>query len=377
MKIYFTASVSSGRYFLPQYKFIVQLLENMGHKVLSRDVAFEDWLPDINRLKTDKNLNSEEIFNRERIEILEADIVVAEVTKPSMGASFLISYALNHRKHVLALIYEDNEDKISPFIEGNPSQNMFLEHYSEDNLKIVFRNFFKYIETNKRKKGKMVVIDGGDGSGKKTQAELLLKYLGNNQYKAKYIDFPRYYSSFHGRTVARYLKGEFGTMAQVNPYLASLAYALDRLSARDEMEEWLMEGNIIVANRYVSSSMGFQSARVLEKDKEKFINWLYEMEYKEHKLPKEDVLIYLYVPVEVSQKLIEHRGSQRYLKGDSKDIHEQNIDFLKKVEKAYLELVKKNKNWVKIDCINRDGVLRSREDIHSEIIRILKEREII
>lgn len=378
MKVYFTASVSSGRSYLLQYKMIVKALKEMKYNVISDDVAFEKISKNGDRLKKDEELSPADIFLRERKEMESADVVVAEVSQPSMGVGFLIGQALQKRKTVLALLYGETEEKnISPFLEGHPSQNLFLEHYTEDNLKVVLKKFFHHLEINNKRKGKLIVIDGSDSSGKKTQVDLLLKYLQKRNYRTKYVDFPRYYSSFHGNLVARYLGGEFGGINDISPYLASLSYALDRLSAKDDLEEWLLERNIVVANRYTSSNMAFQTARLPKKERAKFLKWLYDMEYKEHKLPPEDIVIYLYVPVEISQKLMMKRQTKKYLKGRKKDIHEINVDYLKEVEEMYLELVKKNKHWVKINCLKKKGEMRRKEDIHEEVIRILTRRKII
>ena len=377
MKVYFTASVSSGRLFLPQYKLIVSNLEKQDHQVISSKVAVDEVTKDGDRLKSDEKLSSAEIFYKEREKIENADVVIAEVTQPSMGVGFLTGYALRRKKVVLALVYKENENVISPFLEGHPSQNLFLEHYSEDNLNIVLKRFFHHIEVNNKRKGKLIVIDGSDSSGKKTQVELLLHYLQKKKYPTKFIDFPRYYSSFHGGTVARYLAGEFGGIDDVNPYLSSLAYAMDRLAAKPDMEEWLLEKNIVVANRYVSSSMTFQTVRLPKKEQEEFLKWLYDMEYKEHKLPPEDIVIYLYVPVEISQRLMKTREKKKYLKGKDKDIHEKNVDYLKKVEKMYLTLVNKNEHWFKIDCLDKSDRLRSKRSIHEEIVQTLKRKRII
>lgn len=377
MNVYFTASVSSGREYLTQTQTIIELLKKHGHQIISADVAQEVHKQEINRLQKDVALSAEEIFKRERNEIDIADVIVAEVSQPSMGVGLLIGYALQKKKPVLALLYKDTENKISPLIEGHPSQNLFLEHYSEDNVKNVIKKFFHHLEVNNKRKGKLIVIDGSDASGKKTQVDLLLSYLQKTNHATKYIDFPRYYSSFHGKTVARFLAGEFGGLHEVNPYLASLAYALDRLAAKDDIEEWLFEKNIVIANRYVSSSMAFQTARVPKKDHKNFIKWLYEMEYKEHKLPVEDIVIYLYVPVDIAQQLMNERKDRKYIKGKMKDINESDVQYLKDVEQVYLDLVKKNKHWVKIDCINTEGKLRTREDIHQEVLDVLDKRNLL
>src|SRR3989344_6477126 len=105
------------------------------------------------------------------------------------------------------------------------------------------------------KKGKLIVFEGIDGSGKSLQLKLLKKYLDLHRIPNKVIDFPRYKKSFHGETVARYLQGEFGSINDTNPYLVSLAYALDRASAKEEMNKWLSEGQVVLADRYATSNM--------------------------------------------------------------------------------------------------------------------------
>ena len=193
MKVYFTASVSSGRSYQLQYKLIVDILKKLGHKVLSEDVAFDKITKNGDRLKRDEKRAPVDIFLRERKEIEQADVVVAEVSQASMGVGFLIGNALKEKKTVLALLYGETDEKnISPFLEGHPSQNLFLEHYTEDNLKVVLKKFFHHIDVNNKRKGKLVVIDGSDSSGKKTQVDLLISHLQKRNYRTKYVDFPRY-----------------------------------------------------------------------------------------------------------------------------------------------------------------------------------------
>src|SRR3989344_5328339 len=158
------------------------------------------------------------------------------------------------------------------------------------------------------KKGKLIVIEGADGSGKATQTALLKAYLEQKNYPVETIDFPRYWGSFHGKTIARYLKGEFGGVDSVNPYLISLAYSLDRATAKREMNTWLREGKIVLANRYATSNMAHQAAKLPERKREHFLNWLMELEYKVNKIPKEDLVIYLHVPTATAQVLIQNRG---------------------------------------------------------------------
>ena len=223
----------------------------------------------------------------------------------------------------------------------------------------------------------MLVIDGGDGSGKATQAALLSKVLNARKISHRMYDFPRYYTSFHGSIVGRMLKGEFGTFDSISPYLSSLAYALDRASVREEMTDFLKQGGIIISNRYATSSMAHQSAKFSKKkDQDIFLDWIYDLEYKKHKTPKEDIVIYLYVPWKFGLALDKTKANRRYLSGKTLDLAEKNIEHRRASEKMYLTLCKKYKHWIKINCIV-DNALRSREDIHQELVSALQKRYII
>jgi dTMP kinase len=304
-----------------------------------------------------------------------ADCVVAEVTLPSWGTAFLVEHALASGKPVLALYYKDAEMPLPMMIAGHPE--LYIAHYSKSNVRTVIKKNLDYFDAMTKIKGKLVVIDGTDGSGKGTQTELLLKYLDDHKIKNKYIDFPRYYTSFHGKMVGRYLSGEFGSLESSSPYLTSLFYAMDRLTARDEIVDWLEEGNTVIANRYTTSSMAFQTARIEKPKREEFLKWLYEMEYKEHKLPKEDLVLFLYVPVEISQKLIEQKAKRDYTKGQKKDINEANVAYQKEVLDLYLELAKKHEHWEVIKCVDSKGNLLSIEKVHEKVVEILKKRGIV
>ena len=368
MKVYFSASISLDRKLLPVYQQIVQELKRLGHEVMSEHVVNPD-------LKLGEGMSPKELFENQTSLIDKADAVVAEVTSPSWGTAFLIEHALSTGKPVLALYYKDSEMPLPMMIEGHPE--LYIAHYSRGNVRTIIKKNLEYFKQMNHKKGKLVVIDGTDGSGKGTQTEKLLKYLEKQNKKNKYIDFPRYYTSFHGKMVGRYLKGEFGGLTSASPYLTSLFYALDRLTAREEMIDWLEEGNVVVANRYTTSSMAFQTARIDKPKREEFLKWLYDMEYKEHKLPKEDLVIFLYVPVEISQKLIEQKAGREYMKGKKKDINEANVEYQKEVLKLYLSLSKKNPHWEVIKCVDGRGKLLSIEQVHKKVIVALKKHKIV
>ena len=222
-------------------------------------------------------------------------------------------------------------------------------------------------------KGKLIVIEGNDGSGKTTQFKLLLKYLKSKKIKAKTMDFPRYYSSFFGKFLAEFMRGEYGSHEHINPYLLTFPFALDRAQARKTINKWLSEGNHLIFNRYVTSNLAHQSGRLPKNEREKFVDWNMQFEYKINKLPKENKVVFLHVPYKYSLKLMENkkRGERKYMKGNKKDILEQDLEYIKNAEGAYLELAKRFNHWITIECV-KNGKLRTIEDIHSEIKSVLK-----
>lgn len=367
MKIYFGAAITHSRELLPLYQKIVTTLQKMGHQILSEHVVDPN-------LRLGDGLSAAKLFERETKTVEQADAMIAEVTTPSWGTPFLMSHALSHQKPVLALFYGDNSQEVPLMIKGHPE--LYVENYNKDNLKIILSKYLTHFQNHQNRKGKLIVIDGGDGSGKTTQTQLLVDYLKEHKIRVKTFDFPRYYTSFHGKTVGRFLAGEFGKLDEVNPYLASLAYALDRTSAKEEMDEWLGKGGMIISNRYATSNLAHQTAKCPQEKRAAFMEWLDELEYKVHKIPREDLVIYLYVPWEIGMELTKNKSDRAYLKGQKTDIAEQNIKHRQQSEMMYLSLAKTRQNWVKIDCC-ADHQIRSKEEIHQEILKILKERGII
>lgn len=368
MKVYFAAAVSLDRTMLPVYRQIVEEINRLGHSLVNEHIVDPD-------MPIGDNLSASALYKRETILIDKAEAVIADVTMPSWGTAFLMEHAISSDKPALALYYKDADKPLPMMIEGHPE--VYVAHYTKSNIRTVLKKNLDYFVVMSKRKGKLVVVDGTDGSGKGTQTQMLLDYLEKQGTAHKYIDFPRYYTSFHGKMVGRYLTGEFGSMESASPYLSSLFYAMDRLTARDEIVDWLEEGNLVVANRYVTSSMAFQTARVEKPKQDEFLKWIYDMEYKEHKLPKEDLVIFLYVPVEISQKLIEQKEKREYAQGKTKDIHEANIEYQKTVSQLYLDLAKKYKHWEVIECIDKQGELYPVETIHKKIISVLKKREML
>lgn len=219
-------------------------------------------------------------------------------------------------------------------------------------------------------KGKLIVIDGTDGSGKGTQTELLVKRLESEGYPVAMADFPR-----HGQRSAAlvddYLNGDFGTPEQVGAYRASIFYACDRYAASFEIRKWLEEGKIVICNRYVSANMGHQAGKIKEiPEVEKFLLWLEDLEYVKFGIPRPDATILLYMPVAIGQQLVDKKGHRDYVGGEKRDIHEADINHLNDAASAYLYVAKKY-DWPIIQCAP-DNQLRTREDIHEELYALVK-----
>lgn len=370
MRVYFTAATTNNGDYLSQETAILKELKNLKATLTSGEQIVLH-----KKRSKDADGNAQEIFKREKEAMEKADCVVAEVTKPSSGVGGEIVYALTHHKPVLALFYKDAPNELSAMITGNPSDHLFLEHYDELSLPILLKHFLEQVVIEKNRRGKLIVIDGGDGSGKTTQAELLMTHLKNHGVLVKGFDFPRYYSSFHGQMVGRFLAGEFGSLDAVSPYLASLAYALDRASAKEEMDSWLSHGGVIICNRYATSNMAHQGARLPEEKRKEFLEWIDELEYKVHKIPREDIVIYLHVPWRAGVELTQKKGERAYL-GDRKDILEADTTHRQASEEMYLQLAKKRKNWVLVECVD-DGKILSKEAIHQKILAVLHAKKLI
>lgn len=228
----------------------------------------------------------------------------------------------------------------------------------------------------KIRKGKLIVVDGIDGSGKATQIKLLAKRLKKEGYRVKTIDFPRYYTNFFGRFIGEYLSGQYGDFIKVAPKLASVLYAADRFESSRAMKEWLNDGYVVLADRYVSANQIHQGGKIRRvKDREKFLTWLDTMEHKVFDIPRPDLVIFLDVPYEVSKLWLKKKVSQRkkkYLKG-RKDVAEDNLLHLKISRDTALDLQKKNKNWKKISCCE-GMVCQEPQEIHEEVFNLVKRK---
>lgn len=223
-----------------------------------------------------------------------------------------------------------------------------------------------------KKCGKFIVLDGNEGSGKKTQSHVLLNKLKKSGYKTAYFDFPQYGKTFFGKVVGSYLNGDFGSEA--DPYLASLPYAGDRWQASDAIKNNLVTGKVVVSNRYIQANMGVQAAKFLSvKKKNSYLGWLEELEYEVYKIPKADLVLYLHVPFKIGQKLVDKKTLRDYTK-KKRDLYEDNTRFLQKVEKNYLWLSKKYTEWELIDCTDEKGKILTIGQISDKVSEVVKRR---
>ncbi len=216
--------------------------------------------------------------------------------------------------------------------------------------------------------GKLVVIEGLDGSGKATQTSLVAQELAAAGKKVRKISFPDY-TSRSSALVQMYLAGEFGSRPEdVNAYAASAFYAVDRYASyKKEWGRFYAEGGLLVADRYTTSNAIHQCAKLPREEWEEYIAWLRDFEYKKLGVPQPDLVVYLDVEPQVSQQLL----LQRYGDDAKKDIHEQDVAYLMQCREAALWCAEKL-SWVRIVC-SENGHMRLREDITKDVLCSVRE----
>lgn len=212
--------------------------------------------------------------------------------------------------------------------------------------------------------GKLIVIEGLDGSGKSTQLELLPQNLLKNGIESKTVSFPDY-DSDSSALVKMYLSGAFGNHPDdVNAYAASLFYAVDRFASfKTNWGSYYNQNGVIISGRYTTSNAVHQTSKLPPEMWQGFLDWLYELEYNKVGIPKPDKVIFLDMPVEVSQKLLSHRYAGNE---DKKDIHESDTNYLDNCRKAAM-FTAQYSGWTVIPCA-QNGQARSIEDISNDIL---------
>lgn len=217
--------------------------------------------------------------------------------------------------------------------------------------------------------GKLIVIEGVDGCGKATQTDRLYNRLTSDGLRVLKIDYPRYERE-SSLFVRKYLNGDFGKNAkEVSPYIASTFYALDRyISFKEEYEDFYNNEGIVIADRYATANMVHQAGKVSDPiERDKFLDWLWDLEFNTYKIPVPDLVFFLDIPVEFNEKLMEGRQNKDSAR-DKKDIHESDVNHLLDSYNNAVSLVGKY-GWKRINCIS-NGKIRSIEDIHEEVYKI-------
>ena len=215
-------------------------------------------------------------------------------------------------------------------------------------------------------RGKLIAVEGIDGSGKQTQVRLLARELESRGHRVLSTGFP-HYDSWFGKMVGQFLNGDFGPLDSVDPHFTALLYAGDRFEGKRPIVAALESGEVVLADRYVGSNLAHQSARTAPEKRAEFRAWIEHLEYNIYQLPKEDLVLYLRLPPHEAQTLVAKKSARKYTDA-AHDILESNIRHLEDAAAMY-DLLARGSNWKTIECF--DGakqVIRSPEEISAEIL---------
>jgi dTMP kinase len=214
--------------------------------------------------------------------------------------------------------------------------------------------------------GRLIAIEGIDGSGKRTQLELLATALragGNDVYST---GFPQY-DSWFGKMVGQFLNGELGALDAVDPHFTALLYAGDRFEAKPQLQAALNEGQIVLIDRYIGSNLAHQTARARPEKRAEFRKWIEHLEYDIYDLPREDLILYLRVPPSEAQKLVAQK-SQRSYTSAKRDILEASLHHLQDAAAMY-DLLAREAPWVTIECFDtKRSAVRNVAEIAQEVL---------
>jgi dTMP kinase len=220
-----------------------------------------------------------------------------------------------------------------------------------------------------------IVLEGVDGCGKSTQIAKLREMFAQQGVESEYLHFPRFDAPYFGDMIARFLRGELGSIEQVDPYVVALLYAEDRRDAAKMIQGWLSEGKVVIVDRYVYSNVGYQCAKLQDVDeREKLRKWILSLEYDYFAIPKPDLSLFLDVPFAFTErKLTEQRtGDDRdYLNG-KQDIHEQSMDLQRAVRQVYIDAAECDDDMHVVDCTTQAGEMASPDEIFGRIMQVVK-----
>ena len=219
-----------------------------------------------------------------------------------------------------------------------------------------------------------IVLEGLDGAGKSTQIKLLRQLFASRGIDSEYVHFPRFDSPVFGELIARFLRGELGSIESVDPYIVALLFAGDRADMAPQIRAWQTEGKVVIVDRYVYSNIGYQCAKLpTEEQRAKLKQWILDTEYGYYNIPRPDLSLFLDVPFAFTAKsLTEQReGDDRAYLNGSKDIHESSLDLQQMVRNVYLEAAKTDEALEVINCSNAEGGMDTPEGIFARIEQVV------
>lgn len=217
--------------------------------------------------------------------------------------------------------------------------------------------------------GKLIVLEGTDGSGKATQCQALYEALSQQGVSCRKIEFPRYQEE-SSALIRMYLGGAFGNKpSDVNAFAASTFYAVDRYASyKQDWGEFYRAGGVVLADRYTTSNAVHQASKLSGRAREEYLQWLFDFEYNLMELPKPDLVIYLDVPTDLTAENMHRREAET---GTSADIHERDQTYLRQCREAAAEAAELF-GWRRIAC-TQNGTMRPIADIHQDVLRAVKE----
>jgi dTMP kinase len=227
---------------------------------------------------------------------------------------------------------------------------------------------------------KLFVIEGVDGAGKSTQIKLLKDFFSEKGYNCEYLHFPRTDAPYFGELIARFLRGEFGSISEVDPYLVGLLYAGDRKDASETIQGWLNDGKVVLLDRYTYSNIAYQCAKLKDPpEQEKLMKWILKLEFEHFCIPRPDLNIFLDVPFAFTEKKLSgsRTGDDRTYLNGSRDIHEESLDFQKNVRDLYIKVSQSDDRLAVVNCSRADGTMLPPNEIFELLTAILHERKYI
>ena len=216
-----------------------------------------------------------------------------------------------------------------------------------------------------------IVLEGLDGAGKSTQIAKITEMFRQRGIESEYVHFPRFDAPIYGELIARFLRGELGSVEQVNPYLVALLYAGDRAECAKTIREWQQQGKVVIADRYVYSNVGYQCAKLPQgEERDALREWILRTEYDEFAIPRPDVSLFLDVPFSFTERQLTQvrEGDDRSYLNGGRDIHEASLDLQRRVREVYLEASEIYGDIKVVDCSTEEQAMASADEIFERIM---------